>query len=300
MNTGCPVCGEVEHQPVLCTRGFSIVQCRGCTLQYAQPMPDRAQLAAYYQDPTYFAGDIDEGYADYDAMAKVLRPLAKRRLQTITAVLGRPGRILDFGCAAGYFLEQAQTAGWRIAGVELAHAMAELAAARLGISIHADLGPLTDQEGFDAVTLWEVIEHLPDPIDTLQHLRACLRPGGVLALSTPNTGHWQALEAPEAWTSYRPPAHLLYFTETTLRTTLERAGFSEIVIGRSGPMPRLPGWLERASLPLQRQVAKGSASSWRLALLTWRAIRLAGMIFQRARSQRRDIYMTLEASGRAK
>ena len=206
------------------------------------PCQRPTDLAAYYQDLAYFEGSATEGYADYAGMEQVLRPLAERRLRQIEARTDGPGRVLDFGCAGGFFLDQARQRGWQIAGVEISQPMAERAAALLQIPIAANLAELADPHGaFDVITLWEVIEHLPDPLAVLAQLRLLLKPGGWLALSTPNTGHWQALAAPDQWTSYRPPAHVLYLTEPTLRNLLEQAGFTAVQIWRSGPRPYLPG-----------------------------------------------------------
>lgn len=74
-------------------------------------------------------------------------------------------------------------------------------------AMHQALAPHFDELPallFDAITMWEVLEHLPDPVATMQGLRGRLRPGGVLMLSTPNAGHWQAVRAPERWRGYRP------------------------------------------------------------------------------------------------
>lgn len=295
----CPICGALDAQQVLDRGPYRVVRCQRCQLQYAHPMPTPDDLAAYYQDLAYFEGSATEGYADYAGMEQVLRPLAERRLRQIETRTDGPGRVLDLGCAGGFFLDQARRRGWQIAGVELSQPMAERAVALLQIPIATNLAELTDPHGtFDVITLWEVIEHLPDPLAVLAQLRFWLKPGGWLALSTPNTGHWQALAAPDQWTSYRPPAHVLYLAEPTLRSLLAQAGFTAVQIWRSGPRPYLPGWLDRVTQPLQQGLADGSAKSWRWSLYAWRAIRLGALLTYRFSASRRDVHMTLEAIGR--
>ena len=257
-------------------------------------MPSDRELQAHYQDPAYYEGKEDQGYRCYADMKKALVPHFARRLRAIRNRLPNRGRLLDFGCASGYFLEMARADGWHIAGVELAQSIARLASNTLGIPIAASLDTLLEN-AFDAITLWEVIEHLPRPVEELRHLRERLRPGGLLMLSTPNTGHWQAVREPDTWTSYRPPSHLLFFTAPTLQNVLQRAGFERIEIYRVSPLPPLPGWLRRASAPLQQQLATGQAQVWPLALLTWRAIRVLGWGWQKLTHPHDDIFATLEA-----
>lgn len=113
-------------------------------------------------------------------------------------------------------------------------------------------------------------------------------------LSTPNTGHWQALRDPNRWEGYRPPSHLQFFTRQTLISSLTQAGFENIQIQGTAPLPPLPGWLERMSMPLYRSLATGQAEQWKPALYTWRAIRLFGWLWQKIRYPQDDIFATLE------
>jgi SAM-dependent methyltransferase len=202
--------------------------------------------------------------------------------------------LLDYGCAAGYFLEVARAENWRIAGVELSESMACQAEQALGVPIATSLDVLTEHY-FDVITLWEVVEHLPEPVAELRRLCDRLRPGGMLMLSTPNTGHWQAVREPDAWDSYRPPSHLLYFTGPTLAEALRRTGFERISIQKVSPLPPLPAWLRNLSAPLQRGLATGQSMAWPLALWAWRAIRVAGWGWQRLAHPNDDIFTTLEA-----
>jgi SAM-dependent methyltransferase len=256
-------------------------------------MPSVEALEFHYQDPAYFAGD-STGYRDYTAMHKALAPHFRRRLRTIRHTIGSAGRLLDFGCADGYFLELAQADGWQVAGVEIAHSMAESTRCRLGVEVAPSLEALSAM-GFDAVTLWEVLEHLPTPVAGLARLRERLRPGGGLMLSTPNAGHWQAREEPGIWGGYRPPAHVVLFSAGSLAMALRAAGFERITVHGTMPLPRLPDWLRRASAPLERVLANGQARPWPLALALWRIVRLAGWGWQKLSRSQDDIYMTLEA-----
>ncbi|NJK80195.1 MAG: class I SAM-dependent methyltransferase [Chloroflexaceae bacterium] len=296
--TPCPLCGADTARLVLIQAGYRIVRCPTCTALYLSPMPTPHELTAHYQNPDYFAGDATQGYADYSAMEKALRPFFQRRLHTLVRYLPQRGMLLDIGCAAGYFLTLARADGWQIAGVELAAAMGQQAAHMLGIPIATHLDELPADIPYDAITLWEVIEHLPDPVVQLRRLYARLRPGGVLMLSTPNTNHWQAHRDPQHWQGYRPPSHVMFFTPTTLEDALRRAGFTTIHIQRTAPLPPIPGWLRPLSAPLEHKLANGQLAPglpWQVGLWLWRGVRVGGWGWQRVRQPNDDMYATLEA-----
>ncbi|MGC8947356.1 MAG: class I SAM-dependent methyltransferase [Anaerolineae bacterium] len=257
-------------------------------------MPLPGEVETFYQSPAYFEGDVEAGYRSYAAMHKALAPHFRRRLRKLALAMPGRGRLLDFGCADGFFLELARIDGWEVFGVEVSRPMAEEASRRLGIPIAPSLEELP-QQSFDAITLWEVIEHLPEPMATLTQLRERLRSGGVLMLSTPNAGHWQAVRAPDRWTAYRPPAHLVLFTADALHLALGKAGLTDVRIWRTAPLPPLPEPLRQATAPLERSLADGSARPWLLALLLWRAVRLLGWAWQKWTRPQDDIFATLEA-----
>jgi len=290
----CPLCGQIPSTPFLSKNGYAIARCAHCELLHVKPTPSEEKLRTHYQNPAYFTGEEEQGYRSYADMRRALLPHFRRRVQMLDRQLPARGRLLDFGCAAGYFLEVARADGWQVAGVELSESMSQTASQALRIPIATSLERLPEKD-FDAITLWEVVEHLPRPLQTLNDLRERLRPGGGLMLSTPNTGHWQAIRESEAWVGYRPPSHLLFFTQATLTEVLRRAGFTAIHIAKVSPLPPLPGWLRRLSAPLQHGLTRGQTKAWSLALWTWRAIRVLGWGWQRVAHPADDIFTTLEA-----
>lgn len=290
----CPVCGFAGSVLVIVRREYSYARCGQCGTTYLNPMPTTDQVAAFYQDPTYFAGDEESGYRDYAAIHKALFPHFRRRLRILTEWQPHRGRLLDVGCADGYFLELARADGWEVAGLEISEPMAREASRRLRVPVATSVDELSPGT-YDAVTLWEVVEHFPDPITELRRLAGCLRPGGMLMLSTPNAGHWQALREPEAWNAYRPPVHLVLFTADSLKLAVEKAGLSLIHIWKVSPLPPLPEQVRRTTASLAQALADGSARPWLLALLLWRAVRLLGWGWQKVARPQDDIFATLEA-----
>ncbi len=296
----CPNCRGLQSDTLLSKSGYEIVRCSQCGLQAVKTMPEPEVIMASYQRPEYYAGS-SEGYHDYMGMAKVMLPLAERRLiqieKTLPAETKQP-RILDVGCAAGFFLERARARGWEISGVEVAAQMSQNAQRRLGIPIYASIESLKDEAVFDAITFWEVIEHLPDPHSILRQMFRLLKPAGILALSTPNTGHWQAIEDPGMWTSYCPPIHLLFFTRASLKATLETAGFEIVSVDGAGPLPRLPAAVQRLLGPMRQGLSEGNARHWTASLYAWRAVRLLALMRDRLFASQDDAMMTLEAVAR--
>ncbi len=290
----CPLCGNAHSERFHETGGYVLVRCAACDLIHVDPLPDEDALREHYQAPEYYEGSGTQGYVNYAEQRKALLPFFRRRLRVLGGHVGRPGHLLDVGCADGLFLQMARELGWSIAGVEVASEMAAKTSRRLGIPIHTNLEELSN-EAYDAVSLWEVVEHLADPVSFLQRLSCHLRPGGVLLLSTPNTGHWQAQRQKENWVSYRPPAHLFYFDRDSLSRCLEQAGFENTSIAGISPLPQLPPLVDRLSARLAEAVTTGRARPWWLAVNAWRAILLAALIGHRFLHPEADVYTTLEA-----
>ncbi len=247
----CEICGTLAPALLFEKNGFSIVRCNGCGLIYVGDVPDAEELTRLY-DLGYWEDPAGPGYGGYEAAEGRKR----HHFRTLIDELDRlraPGDLLDVGSAYGFFLDEARTCGWRVCGVEPSEHARAHAIDRLGL--HVLPGPLVDlapqPESLDAVTLWDVVEHLPDPRRTLECVYARLRPGGVLAVSTGDVGSVTARLHGRDWSLMTPPWHQFYFSRRTLRLLLEDIGFAVIRTTGDGlvgvdpqsPRPRIRGQL---------------------------------------------------------
>jgi SAM-dependent methyltransferase len=244
----CKLCGGAV-EPYLTHDGFPIVRCGACGFMFAI-VPPQYDLTAIYADDGYWNGSHGYGYPDYEqAWRDARRPLLARleQLQRITTAR----TMLEVGCAAGYFLREARVRGWHVSGVELSPTMRKRAEHLVGCPVYASLDEAAaNARRFDCVAMFDVIEHLDDPLRVMRVMRDAMSPDGVLVLSTPNFGAPEALRNPYTYRWFSPPAHVSYFTPSTLRNCLERAGF-EVV--------RLAGILEGDEMPLPRLLAAALA-----------------------------------------
>lgn len=159
--------------------------------------------------------------------------VARRRLARIAGLLGKTPRdihLLDVGCSRGQFVATAAQAGFAAEGVEPAPQIAQ-AARETGLTIHTGL--LEEQHfaeaSFDALTLFEVIEHLAAPLSLLAECRRVLRPGGVLMLSTGNAASWTVAAMGAGWDYFdmaRDGGHVSFFNPHSIALLATRAGFS--------------------------------------------------------------------------
>ncbi len=221
----CPLC--LDDRPPrheLRAHDADLVRCRQCGLVRVEPMPTAEAAAALYDD-AYFR-DAERGYVDYVADERVFRQEFRRRLRQVRAAGGR-GRLLDIGCASGALLLEAQAAGFQPSGLEPAPGLARRAAETSGCPVIA--GTLADAllapASFDVVTLFDVLEHLVDPVRALRRLQVTLAGGGLLAVTVPDYGGLWARVSGRHWPFITPWEHLVYFTRRTLRGALVRAGF---------------------------------------------------------------------------
>ncbi|MFW6108225.1 MAG: class I SAM-dependent methyltransferase [bacterium] len=239
---GCPVCGSGSRRRLVTRRGFDVVRCAECRLVYVWPPPGREELEAVYSAGGYHA-EVDE--------AERRRTFAER-LRWVEELAPRRGRVLDVGCSKGYFLEVARDEGWDAVGVDLNRNAVDAARAR-GLDVR--LGDLADWAGeaaaepplesasFDVITLFDLIEHTPEPRATLVACRRLLRPGGLLVITTPNIDglvprvtYWLFARTLGAWDHPTPPGHLVQFSRRTLQQILEQTDF-KIVQRRAEHIP---------------------------------------------------------------
>ncbi|MBU6334581.1 MAG: methyltransferase domain-containing protein [Chloroflexi bacterium] len=214
---------------------FFVVRCQRCGLARQSPRP--LDLAPYYEG----------GYPQYTSDLYTWRPWWRRGVPDAVEYSGsggiqwklirrmvpwRSGRILDIGCGNGDLLTILDRAGWEVHGYE-PHAPTAMAAdhrlCHLGRTVvHSDAAILDawPAQSFDVITLWHVIEHLPEPLAMMRTVRRLLRPGGLCLIQTPHVAAAEALLLRSYWHGWELPRHLWFFSHTTLQALLERAGLT--------------------------------------------------------------------------
>ncbi len=229
----CPVCGGRESTLVYprrsgaegfgyCARKllgtsshFALVRCCTCTMVHASPRPPGVDLARVYRDLA------DEDYAcSSDERIHVFRSEVGHLERWVCP----PGRLLDVGCAYGYFLDAAAAAGWETYGVEISERAACVAGEKGHTVIAGDLESAGLEPGcFRVVTLWDVLEHVDSPRQTLIRVAKLLEPGGLAVVMTPDLSSSVARMLRERWWSV-VEMHLHYFTPATLGRLLRGCG----------------------------------------------------------------------------
>lgn len=214
----CTIC-EKAMRKLWPSNGYYYCECPKSQFVRVGLVPHREVLRDYY----------DKSYeVDRERYGRNLRRHGSRDLDFLERSKGT-GTLLEVGCSWGFFLEAARSRGWQVQGIELSDSAAKWAMERLGLNVTC--GTIEDSHFPEAVRLnvvvaWHVIEHLPDSINFLKTVRHRLRPGGLIALRTPNIRSLPARLNGWAWHWVGAPAHLSLFSSRSLRLAVERAGFS--------------------------------------------------------------------------
>jgi SAM-dependent methyltransferase len=224
----CELCASVTEQSALYSvRQCVIYRCDACGLGSTE-VPPKVNVLDLYTE-SYFRGGQTDGYGDYLASEAVLRREFQRSVATLRRFVPAGGRILEIGCAYGFFLAEAQPY-FEGVGVEVSAAAVEHGR-RLGLDIRQGVvtAEMLNHLGkFDAVVMLDVIEHLDQPAATIRLLASAVRPGGVIMISTGDFGSALARVMGRRWRLMTPPQHLFFFSKPTLSGLLRQSGFEVV------------------------------------------------------------------------
>jgi SAM-dependent methyltransferase len=238
--TTCFVCGSARLEDAAPEQ--RVVRCRDCGYTFANPRPTQEEIVAFYS-----RGDK---YAHWVSNDRARRRMWDRRLRKLDR-LGVRGKVLDVGAGIGEFLHHVGGRFSERTGTEVSREAVRLARERYGVElIEGNFESIPVQPRFDLVTVFHVLEHVPDPRATVEHCFRALRPGGWLVIAVPNDvsgkQKLQALLGRMGMSKYaeRGPlalpsraitlgeeqeeVHLSHFSAPVLRRLLERSGFERI------------------------------------------------------------------------
>jgi 2-polyprenyl-3-methyl-5-hydroxy-6-metoxy-1,4-benzoquinol methylase len=236
----CNLCRSDDPEPISYDGVLRLVRCRNCDLMYVSPRLKAQRVRALYNQDYFYAQDklientrgFKGGYRDYIEDREDYLRTFRRRMREINKYNLKIGCLLDVGCAAGYFLVVAREEGWQVMGIEPSVYVADYARQQFGLDVFS--GTLEEAilpaGSFDLVTIWDTLEHLPDPLNTLKHVNKLLSPEGYLVISTHNFNSLLARLMGKNWYQYGLHLHLYYFSPKTIRSLLTKTGFYVIKI----------------------------------------------------------------------
>lgn len=222
MDVHCVVCNN-ESFPIFIADGATIYKCRHCALEFADPMPSAAELDKLYSDYEY--------YTEYDR--QMIRDTVKKNCRKNIDYLQRYGlsqdhKLLDFGCGENLFVQEGMPCNW--AGYNYPH----------------DALDYDAEDKYDFITLWGVLEHLPDPLGVINDLARLMAGGGKLVMTTVGTETGIPYR-------YRYPVHLTWWSEKSVHALLEKTGFKVLEISKytmiQNPKFYLDRVLDRGMVP---------------------------------------------------
>lgn len=232
----CPLCGHNQSRPFrtpVYFRGdkerFSVVRCAKCGFTFTNPRPEGEALAAYYETDDYVSHtEAKDSLVNRLYLAVRQWALAQKE-KHIKKSLGFRGKLLDFGAGTGAFLQYAEKKGWKVWGTEPDEGARQLAKEK-GVEIWAPEDDRLEGQNFDVITLWHVLEHLPDLQGDFARLKGLLQANGVLMIAVPNHESWDARIYKDHWAAWDVPLHLSHFRKADIKNLAHHHGMEVVEI----------------------------------------------------------------------
>jgi 2-polyprenyl-3-methyl-5-hydroxy-6-metoxy-1,4-benzoquinol methylase len=237
--TNCLLCGSrfwshlvegADNAPGGSGLWFVVVQCQQCGLCFTNPRPTAPGISRFYPEtyqPHRSPGQRKKARARlFSSQQRGLRWLRRANERKSLPWHGQ-GRLLDFGCGGGSYLERMHRQGWTVTGLDFSEPTVRRIRDELGLKAHVGTLPHPELEPamFDVITMWHSLEHVHEPLRVLREARRLLVSGGKLLVAVPNIDSLPFRWFGGAWFGLDLPRHLTHFTPWTLTLMLQRAGF---------------------------------------------------------------------------
>lgn len=201
--------------------GWHVVRCRRCGLVYLNPRPAEAEMEVLYSEAYFCSMQRRTGTENAE------KGIAGRT-EDIVGIerFKKNGTLLDIGCATGYLLACARRRGWEVTGIEFSEWAAHVAKEQFGIKVlvgHME-SLILPEKRFDVITIYHVLEHLPDPLKALEHASRWMKDDGLLVIRLPNLQSFDAWFYQDQWEGWSVPFHFYHFSPKTLKRLLGMAG----------------------------------------------------------------------------
>jgi len=219
----CPVCGSSDYAMLFQKSGGTYVRCRQCTMIYTNPVFTESALQEYYTNLDTGQAEIVTQESDFyrEIYSTGLKAIMKYR---------KTGKILDVGCSSGFFLDIACENDWETAGIELGAIEAEMCRKK-GHRLYTQ--PLEDihfNEKFDAITLWDVFEHIVNGKAYLNQLSGIISEQGVIFIQIPNAGGLAPRIMQSDCKMFDGVEHVNLYNPKTIRMAAEQSGFEVVYL----------------------------------------------------------------------
>lgn len=184
------------------------------------PQPSLENLGKYYESEDYIS-HTDNKRSLFEKLYHFIKSIAlKNKLYLINSLQPNKGRILDIGAGTGEFLSVAKNDGWQTIGVEPSE-KAKSIAIKKGISFVEQTSEL-ENNSFDLISMWHVLEHVPDLHNQIRELKRLLKPTGTLIIAVPNFKSFDAKHYGNFWAAYDVPIHFWHFSKTAIKLLFEK------------------------------------------------------------------------------
>ena len=218
----CPICNEASFTEWCKVQTYSILKCKGCGVGITAPFPKEDQLIELNKN-NY---NVEQRIQLYLSQQNYFKKRYEGYIKNIKSII-RTGKLLDIGCNIGFFMKIAQQAGFDVKGVELNEGCAAYGREKFCLDIDSkyleDIG--FPDKIFDVITLFDVLEHIPDIHRFIDELKRILKDDGLIVLQSPNLNSLMAEFTKNRWNWLTPPDHLYHFTPETMARLLWKHGF---------------------------------------------------------------------------
>ncbi|MFK5880189.1 MAG: class I SAM-dependent methyltransferase [Flavobacteriaceae bacterium] len=224
-----------QNNPLICKdftvskEEFELVLDSNLEILVTTPQPSIEKLGAYYESESYIS-HTDSKQSFFDRIYQLVKIYTiSKKVKLVSKFLDNYSKnsILDIGCGTGDFLLSCQKGGFSVTGIEPNQKAKTLTTSKVTSKIYSDISEITSQK-FDCITMWHVLEHVPNLEEYISNLKQLLKPNGTLFVAVPNYKSFDANHYGRYWAAYDVPRHLWHFSQKSISLLFKEEGMKVV------------------------------------------------------------------------